>query len=85
MDPIEINQRLLDALRELKDAIEPVVTDDEGITEDVSNVVMGSDLERLAAAWATAVGIVGRIDRPAQYRTIGTVEPGSLGDRLIRG
>lgn len=63
-------QELLDALRELKDATTAVVTDDDGMREEVSGVVTGDDLERLRSAWATAVGIVGRCDRPAQYRPI---------------
>jgi hypothetical protein len=66
----ELNQRLLDTLRELKDAVAPVVTDDDGMVETASRVVTGEDLDRLRNAWAQAVGVVGRIDRPAQYRDI---------------
>lgn len=67
---VDLNQELLDALRELKDAVEPVVSDDEGLFDDQSAIVEGPELERLANAWGRAVTLVGRIERPAQYRPI---------------
>jgi len=72
------NQDIINALRELKSAMEPFVTDDDGMLIDGPMRPSGTfvvtvtrdELERASAAWGAAVGIVGRIDRPAQYRPI---------------
>lgn len=72
-------ETVLNALRELKSAVEPFVSNDDGMFDDdealqgrdtLSIDVSADELKRACEAWRTAVGVVGRIDRPAQYRPI---------------
>lgn len=61
------NQDIIDALRDLKDAVSPIMGEGEVM---MARGFTPEEADRLFEAWAVAVRIVGRIDRPAQYRPI---------------
>lgn len=79
MDPNAYTEQVMNALRDLKDALTDIITDDDGMIVDGPSdpddtftlTVSRADLQRASDAWGAAVGIVGRHDRPAQYRPIG--------------